>query len=163
MGFSLQWLLLWQSLGSGHVGFSSWGTQSQQLRLTGSAALVSGCGTQPVGSSQKRIKPCIARWILNHWTTREVRTEFSWSEQTLIWNFIILSCSFWFIFQVLTTNEFKCNNITKTYLKNHVYQNTSIYLHLILAKRLRNNKIFQYIYLAFLEHIHGMMFRMIPS
>ena len=37
-GFSLRWLLLLQSMGSRHVGFSSCGMWAQQLWLTGSRA-----------------------------------------------------------------------------------------------------------------------------
>ena len=69
MGFSLQWLLLLQSLGSRHAGFSSCGAQPQQLWLMGLVA------PQHVGSSQTRDRtrvPCIGRQILNHCTTREV-------------------------------------------------------------------------------------------
>ena len=38
VGFSLRWLLLLQSTGSRHVGFSSCGTRAQELWLTGSRA-----------------------------------------------------------------------------------------------------------------------------
>ena len=38
MGFSLQWLLLLWSMGSRHAGFSSCGTQAQQLQRAGSRA-----------------------------------------------------------------------------------------------------------------------------
>ena len=37
-GFSLQWLLLLQSTGSRHTGFSSCGARAQQLRFAGSRA-----------------------------------------------------------------------------------------------------------------------------
>ena len=70
-GFSLRWLLLLQSMGSRHVGFSSCGTQAQQLWRMGLVA------PQHVGSSRTgawtRI-PCTGRWILNHCATREVPT-----------------------------------------------------------------------------------------
>ena len=69
MGFSLRQLLLLRSTGSRHVGFSSCGTQPQQLCHTGLVA------PRDVGSSQTRDRthvPCIGRWILNHCTTREV-------------------------------------------------------------------------------------------
>ena len=39
VGFSLQWLLLLWSTGSRHTGFSSCGTQAQQLWHTGLVAL----------------------------------------------------------------------------------------------------------------------------
>ena len=59
LGFSLWWLpLLW-----------SMDSKAQEWRCTGLAAL------QHVGSSWTRgqtCAPCIGRWILNHWTTREV-------------------------------------------------------------------------------------------
>ena len=72
--FSLQWLLLLQRSGSGAHGL-------QQLRLTGSRAWAQQLwctglpALQHVGSSQTRDQtyvPCIDRWILNCWTTREV-------------------------------------------------------------------------------------------
>ena len=52
----------------GRVGFSSCYTWAQQLWPMGLIAL------RHVGSSWARDRtcvPCIARWILNHWTTRE--------------------------------------------------------------------------------------------
>ena len=70
-GFSPQWLLLQWSTGSRHTSFSNCSPQAQELGL-------SNCGTwalvalQPVGFSQTRDQtgvPCIARWLLNHWTT----------------------------------------------------------------------------------------------
>ena len=52
-----------------HLGvFSCFGAQALEFRLN-------SCETPPMGSSQTRNQahlPCIARWILNHWTTREV-------------------------------------------------------------------------------------------
>ena len=66
--FSSWWLLLLQSGVSKLVSFSSCGTWSQYLHLT---CLVA---SQHVGSSQTRDQthdPCIGRWILNPWTTRE--------------------------------------------------------------------------------------------
>ena len=67
--FSLWWLLLLQSGVSKLAGFSSCGTWSPDLQLT---CLVT---SQHVGSSHTREQthdPCIGRWILNPWTTREV-------------------------------------------------------------------------------------------
>ena len=81
-GFSLRWLLLLQSTGSRHVGFSSCGAWAQQLWLLGSrgqalqlwhTGLVA---PRHVGSSWTRAQtcvPCIGRQILNHRATREVR------------------------------------------------------------------------------------------
>ena len=75
VGFSLQWLLLLQSMVSRHASFSSCGIwaqslwlvgsreQAQQLRRVGLVAL------RNVGSSQMRARtrvPCIGRRILNH-------------------------------------------------------------------------------------------------
>ena len=60
-GFSLWWLLLLQSTGSRAWAQESWST-----------GFWLWCG----GSSQTRDwthVPCISRWILNHWTTREVQ------------------------------------------------------------------------------------------
>ena len=61
VGCSLQWLLLLQSMGFRALWL-------QQLGLMGLVAL----GHR--GSSQTRDRtrvPCIGRWILNHWTSRE--------------------------------------------------------------------------------------------
>ena len=60
VGFSLRWLLSLQSTGSRHVGFSSCGTQAQQLWLVGSKAqaqqlwLTGLVAPRQVGSSQTR-------------------------------------------------------------------------------------------------------------
>ena len=70
MGFSLWWLLL------------LWGTGSrcppaQELWCMGFVV------PWHVGSSQTRNQTpvsCIARWILNHWTTREVQTQTFWPQ-----------------------------------------------------------------------------------
>ena len=78
--FLLRWLLLLQSAGSRHAGFSSCGTWAsvvvaRRLSSCGSRALerrLSSCGLvalRPVGSSWTRDRthvPCIDRWILNH-------------------------------------------------------------------------------------------------
>ena len=59
-GFSLQWLLLLQSMGSR--------VQAQELWCTGLVA------PRHVGSSRTRARtrvPCIGRWILNHCATKE--------------------------------------------------------------------------------------------
>ena len=68
-GFSLQWLLLLQSTGSRHKGFSNCGMQAQQLWCKGLVA------PRHVGFSRTRDRtcvPCIGRQILNHCATREV-------------------------------------------------------------------------------------------
>ena len=79
-GFSLQWLLLLQSTGSRHVGFSSCGTRTQYLWLAGSRAQnqqlwrMGLVALQHIGSSRTRDRtrvPCIGRRILNHCTTME--------------------------------------------------------------------------------------------
>ena len=79
-GFSLWWLLLLQSMGSRHAGFSSCGMWAQQLWLTGSRAQAQQLwrtglvAPQHVGSSRTRVRtrvPCIGRQILNHCATRE--------------------------------------------------------------------------------------------
>ena len=80
--FSLRWLLLLWSTGSRRAaGFSSCGTQAQQLWLAGCrmqsqqlwhTGLVA---PRHVGSSQTRDRtcvPCIGRRFLNHCATREV-------------------------------------------------------------------------------------------
>ena len=64
-GFSLRWLLLLLSMGS-----RVW---AQQLWRTGLVAL------RHVGSSWTRDRtriPCIGKWFLNHWTTRNVLSCF---------------------------------------------------------------------------------------
>ena len=56
-------------------GFSCCGAHAQWLWLMGLVA------PRHVESSQTRDKtcvPCIVRWILNHWATREVRIGFLW-------------------------------------------------------------------------------------
>ena len=67
-GFLLRWLLLLQSTGSRHSGFSSCGT-------AGSVVVVHGLvAPRHVGSSRTRVHthvPCIGRLILNHCATRE--------------------------------------------------------------------------------------------
>ena len=79
-GFSLWWLLLLRRTGSRHTGFSSCGTQAQQLWLAGSRAQAQQLwhtglvAPQYVGSSWTRAQtrvPCIDRRILNHCATRE--------------------------------------------------------------------------------------------
>ena len=72
VGFSLWWLLLLQSTGSWCADSSSCGLwaleRRQQLWRTGLVAL------QHVGSSWARARthvPCIGRWILNHYATKE--------------------------------------------------------------------------------------------
>ena len=86
IGFSLRWLLLFQSMGSRHEGFSSCGTWAQQLWLAGSRAQAQQLwhtglvALQHVGSSPTRARtrvPCIGRRILNHCATREApQTQF---------------------------------------------------------------------------------------
>ena len=84
-GFSLQWLLLLQSMGSRHVGFSSWGEQAQQLWRAGSRAQAQQLwhmglvAPRHAGSSLTRAQtcvPCIGRWILNHCATGEAPNAF---------------------------------------------------------------------------------------
>ena len=79
VNFSLPWLLLSQSTGSKCVGFSSCGTQAQQLWLAGSRAQAQQwcmglVAPQHVGSSQTRARthvPCTGKRFLNHCVTRE--------------------------------------------------------------------------------------------
>ena len=59
-------------MGSRHAGFRSCGSQALELWLTGLVA------PRYVGSSPTRDPthvPCTGRWILNHWTTREVQNN----------------------------------------------------------------------------------------
>ena len=81
VGFSWWWLLLLQSTGSRHAGFSSCGAQAQQLWLVGSRAQAQQLwrtglvAPRHVGSSWNRartVSPSIGRWTLNHCATREV-------------------------------------------------------------------------------------------
>ena len=89
VGFSLRWLLLLQSTGSRHMGFSSCGTQAQQLWLTGSRAQAQQLwrtglvATRHVGSSRTRARtrvPCITSRILNHRATREAPITLSFKQ-----------------------------------------------------------------------------------
>ena len=60
----------------GRAGFSSCGTQAQWLSYMGLAA------PRHVGSSQTRDQtgvPCTARWIPNHWATRETQILYKWN------------------------------------------------------------------------------------
>ena len=82
-GFSLWCLLLFQSLGSRAHGLSSCSTQ-------GSVAL------RHVESSQTRDQtrvPCIDRWILNHWITREVQGHSFFRCQSCICSVLSLNAS----------------------------------------------------------------------
>ena len=71
-GFSLQWLLLWSMGARAH--------RLQQLRRVGSVARHLGLVVLwKVGPSRARDQtrvPCIGRWILSPWTTREVLPGF---------------------------------------------------------------------------------------
>ena len=80
-GFSLWWLLLLRSTGSRRAGFSRCDVRAPQLWLVGSRAQAQQLwrtglvALWHVGSSRTRHRtpvPCIGRWILNHWVTREV-------------------------------------------------------------------------------------------
>ena len=70
--------LLWTT-GSRCAGFSSCGTQAQQLWLTGSRAQAQQLwrmglvAPRHVGYSGPGLEPCIVRQILNHCTTRGVQ------------------------------------------------------------------------------------------
>ena len=86
-GFSLQWLLLLQSTGSRHTGFSSCGTQAQQLWLAGCRAQaqqlwrMGSVAPWHVRSSRTRTwtrVPCIGRRILNHCAIREAQICCFW-------------------------------------------------------------------------------------
>ena len=79
-GILLWGLLLLQRTGSRREGFRCCSTQTQALLLSGSRAPARqlGCtrlvASRHVGSSKTRDRtgvPCVARQILNHWTTRE--------------------------------------------------------------------------------------------
>ena len=64
-GFALRWLLLLQSTGS-RVGRRA--SVVTAHRLSGPAT----CGIFPDQTRDRTCIPCIGRWILNQWTTREV-------------------------------------------------------------------------------------------
>ena len=73
-GFSLRWLLLWWSTGSRAHGFS---TGAPEHGLT-SCSPWTQLPLLHVGSSQTRDQTsvsCMARQILNYWTTQEVHTS----------------------------------------------------------------------------------------
>ena len=102
-GFSLRWLLLLQTTGSRHPGFSSCGTRAQQLWLMGSRVhaqqlwCIGLVAPRHVGSSRTRVQthvPYIGRWILNHYTTREVPIYFfklRYSLFTILYQFQVYS------------------------------------------------------------------------
>ena len=111
MGFSLWWLLLLQSTGSRHTGFSSCSMRAQQLWCMGLVA------PQHVWSSRTRDRtrdPCIGRWILNDCATGEVPVGgLLWYNCSSLWvthavvmgfDFIVLApllpshCGFSFVF-----------------------------------------------------------------
>ena len=82
LGFSSQCFLLLQSTGSRHAGFSSCGTQAQELWLMGSRVRVQWLWSMGlvalwhVGSSWSRDRtpiPCVGRLILIHCATRDVQ------------------------------------------------------------------------------------------
>ena len=71
VGFSLWWLLSWPSTGSQAQGFNSCSQQAHWLWCTDLVV------AWHVASSQTWYQTnvlCIAKWILNHWTTREAPT-----------------------------------------------------------------------------------------
>ena len=81
VGFLLLWLLLLQSTGSRHAGFSNCSMWAQELWLTGPRVqahylwLMGLVVPRHVGSSRTRDRtrvPCIGRWILKHCATRKV-------------------------------------------------------------------------------------------
>ena len=76
--------LLFQSMGSRYVGFSSWGSWALQCGLSRHMGLVA---PWRVGSSQTRDRthvPCIGRQILNHGTTREAPSAYDFIYINLI-------------------------------------------------------------------------------
>ena len=76
-----------QGLLSSWNGFACCGARAQKLRHTSLAP------PQRVESSQARdwtCVPCIDRWILNHWTTREVSTQYFW----FLWQWCFLGDCF---------------------------------------------------------------------
>ena len=81
-GFSLQWLLLLQSMGCRLTGFSCCSTQAQKLWYMGLVV------PRHVGSSwtmELTCVPCIGRQILNHCDTRGVPKSFSWRGRRKKW------------------------------------------------------------------------------
>ena len=90
-GFSLWWLLLWQSTDSRARGLGSWHSRSLERRL-------SSCGLVAlwhVGSSQTgnqtRI-PLVAWWILSHWTTQEAAKLVILKRQLNTFHLLFLQC-----------------------------------------------------------------------
>ena len=101
-GLLIGCLLLLQSMGSRHMGFSSCGIRAQQLWIAGSRAQAQQlwctglAAPQHVGSSQTRARTrvlCTGRQILNHCSTREVpKMSISIKITTgFIWNLTSLS------------------------------------------------------------------------
>ena len=82
-GFSLRWLLLLQSTGSSHTGFSGWSAQA--LLSVALVVVAHGLSCSEVcGMFRNRDQTCVlcfGRWILNHWTTGDVLGFASWWEE----------------------------------------------------------------------------------
>ena len=72
--FSLQWLLLLQSVGSRWMGFSSCSSRALEHRLSSWwwTGLVAPRHVESFWTRNWICVPCISRWILIHCTTREV-------------------------------------------------------------------------------------------
>ena len=72
VGFSLPWLLPLQSTGSRCTRFtscSSWALGSWAVLWSVGLGVLQHVGSSP--TKDQTGVPCIASWILNHWTTRE--------------------------------------------------------------------------------------------
>ena len=69
MGFSLRWLLLLPSMGSRACG----------LQLLTYWGLVALWHVKSFWTGDQTWVPCIGRWILNHWTTKEVLYIFKYN------------------------------------------------------------------------------------
>ena len=69
-GFSLQWLLLFQTMDSR--------THRLKLQSTGLIIVAHGfsCSEASSGTRDQTGVPCIARWTFNHWTTRKPSYSF---------------------------------------------------------------------------------------
>ena len=72
LSFSFWWLLLLQNMGFRYAGINSCSIQAQSLRLAGSVVVVHRLSCSATCAIIPDRIPCIGRWILNHWTTREV-------------------------------------------------------------------------------------------
>ena len=102
MGFSLRWLLLWNTE-SRHTGCSGCSTQAQQLWYTGLVALRH---VESTWTTDRTRVPCTGRWIPIHCTTREV--------PVISFKTLFTSSNFFFFQQILLITSHVSDTILGT-------------------------------------------------